>query len=63
MKYDIKVGDYVIYQKCTCGETNLTVGKKYKVLAIKNNLIMFYDDNGEKRVKSLGSRCFKKELE
>ena len=32
MKYDIKVGDFVIYQKCTCGEVNLTVGNKYEVL-------------------------------
>ena len=60
MKCDIKVGDFVVYQKCTCGEVNLTVGNKYEVLGIKGNLIMFYDDLGEKRVKSLGSRCFKK---
>ena len=57
----IRAGDYVIYQKCSCGDVNLTIGKKYEVLAIKNNLIMFYDDLGEKRVKSLNTRCFRKE--
>lgn len=57
---NIKVGDFVIYQKCTCGEINLTIGNKYEVLAIKGDLIMFYDDKGDKRVKTLNSRCFKK---
>jgi hypothetical protein len=57
---NIKVGDFVIYQKCTCGEVNLTIGNKYEVLAIKGDLIMFYDDKGDKRVKTLNSRCFKK---
>lgn len=57
---NIKVGDFVIYQKCTCGEVNLTIGNKYKVLAIRGDLIMFYDDKGDKRVKTLNSRCFKK---
>jgi hypothetical protein len=57
---NIKVGDFVIYQKCTCGEVNLTIGNKYEVLAIRGDLIMFYDDKGDKRVKTLNSRCFKK---
>ena len=57
---NIKVGDFVIYQKCTCGEVNLTIGNKYEVLAIKGDLIMFYDDKGNKRVKTLNSRCFRK---
>ena len=57
---NIKVGYFVIYQKCTCGEVNLTIGNKYEVLAIRGDLIMFYDDKGDKRVKTLNSRCFKK---
>lgn len=57
---NIKKGDFVIYQNCSCGEVNLTVGKKYEVLGTKNHLILFYDDNGDKRVKSLNTNCFKK---
>ena len=48
---DIKKGDFVIYQKCVCGEVNLTIGKTYEVLGVKGHLIMFYDDKGDKRVK------------
>ena len=59
-KMNIKRGDFVVYQKCSCGEVNLTEGKVYEVLGVKGDLIMFYDDNGEKRVKTLKSRCFKK---
>lgn len=57
---DIKKGDYVVYQKCVCGEVNLTIGKTYEVLGVKGHLIMFYDDKGDKRVKSINTRCFKK---
>ena len=56
----VKVGDFVIYQKCSCGEVNLTEGKTYEVLATKGDLIMFYDDNWDKRVKTLKSGCFRK---
>ena len=60
---EIKTGDIVIYQICSCGDVNLTVGKEYKVLTVKNGLIMFIDDNGEKRVKSINTLCFKKKGE
>ena len=57
---DIKKGDFVVYQKCVCGEVNLTIGKTYEVLGVKGHLIMFYDDKGDKRVKSINTMCFKK---
>lgn len=57
---NVKVGDIVIYQKCACGESDLTVGKEYEVLAVKDSFIMFYDDNFNKRVKTLKNGCFYK---
>ena len=57
---NIKKGDLVIYQKCSCGETDLTIGKIYEILEVRDNLIMFLDDNNNKRVKSLLTKCFKK---
>lgn len=57
---DIKKGDLLMYQRCSCGEVNLTIGKIYEVLGVHNNLIMFLDDNGDRRVKSLLTKCFKK---
>lgn len=54
-----KVGDKLRYIKCSCGD-DLIVGNLYTVIGIKNGLFMFLDDNGNKRVRNLNSKCFEK---
>ena len=57
---ELKVGDVVVFGKCACGQGALTVGSEYEVLAVQFPLFIFNDDNGEKRVRNIQSRCFKK---
>lgn len=54
---DLKVGDKLKYKKCTCGD-DLTIGNVYEVIATKNDMFIFLDDKGNKRVRSVKSGCF-----
>lgn len=54
-----KVGDKLIYGKCTCGD-DLHEGVIYEVIAVQGNMFMFLDSNGNKRVRNMKSHCFKK---
>lgn len=58
-KNELKVGDIVVFGKCACGQGALTVGNQYEVLAVQHPLFIFNDDNGDKRVRNIESRCFK----
>lgn len=57
MRY--QVGDKLVFNKCTCGD-DLREGHTYEVLATQNNLFMFIDSSGKKRVRNMNSKCFKK---
>ena len=54
-----KVGDRLIYSKCTCGD-NLHDGHIYEVIAVKGDMFMFVDSNNQKRVRNMNSKCFSK---
>lgn len=56
----LKVGDFVVYQKCTCGDSQLTHGKEYKVIEVHFPLFMFLDDCGDRRVRNFNTKCFYK---
>lgn len=54
----MKIGDYVLYKNCTCGDGGLIDGHIYEILAVKPPLFIFLDENGDKRVRNIESRCF-----
>ena len=57
MKY--QVGDKLTFLKCTCGD-DLREGHTYEVIAVQDNLFMFIDSSGNKRVRNMNSKCFTK---
>lgn len=59
MSVKYKKGDLLIFSNCTCGD-DLREGYIYKVVATQGDLFMFIDSSGNKRVRNMNSKCFKR---
>ena len=55
---NVTVGTILTYRKCSCGDVNMTIGGQYEVQAVKFPMVVYLDDKGEKRVKTLRTGCF-----